>query len=60
MPRAPRLPETPGHHVIDSFTGYLPMFLAAGFGPTRESGRRTIVRRRLGAVVSGDRHGSTR
>jgi GNAT superfamily N-acetyltransferase len=42
-------PVRPGHHVIDSFTGYLPMFLAAGFEPTREAGRRTIVRRRLGA-----------
>jgi hypothetical protein len=36
-----------GHHVIGSFTRYLPMFLAAGFEPIREGGRRTIVRRRL-------------
>jgi GNAT superfamily N-acetyltransferase len=40
-------PVHSGQHVIDSFTGYLPMFLAAGFEPVREAGRRTIVRRRL-------------
>ena len=40
-------PVHAGHHVIDSFTGYLPMFVAAGFEPAREAGRRTIVRRRL-------------
>jgi GNAT superfamily N-acetyltransferase len=40
-------PVRTGHHVIDSFTGYLPMFLAAGFEPVRDAGRRTIVRRRL-------------
>lgn len=40
-------PVRSGHHVIDSFTGYLPMFLAAGFEPVRDAGRRTIVRRRL-------------
>jgi len=40
-------PVRAGHHVIDSFTGYLPMFLAAGFEPIRDAGRRTIVRRRL-------------
>jgi hypothetical protein len=33
--------------VIDSFTGYLPMFLDAGFEPVSSAGRRTIVRRRL-------------
>jgi GNAT superfamily N-acetyltransferase len=37
-------PVHEGHHVIDSFTGYLPMFLAAGFEPVRDAGRRTIVR----------------
>lgn len=40
-------PVRAGHHVIDSFTGYLPMFLAAGFEPVRDAGRRTIVRRWL-------------
>lgn len=40
-------PVRAGHHVIDSFTGYLPMFLEAGFEPVREAGRRTVVRRRL-------------
>jgi len=37
----------PDHPNIDSYTGYLPMFLAAGFEPERSAGRRTIVRRRL-------------
>ena len=46
-------PVRAGHHVIDSFTGYLPMFLAAGFEPVREAGRRTIVRRRLGGQPGG-------
>jgi GNAT superfamily N-acetyltransferase len=32
---------------IDAFTGYLPMFLAAGFEPVADGGRRTIVRRHL-------------
>ncbi len=36
------------HHMnIDAYTGYLPMFLDAGFAPVRDAGRRTIVRRRL-------------
>jgi GNAT superfamily N-acetyltransferase len=38
-------PVQPGHPNIDAFTGYLPMFLEAGFEVTREAGRRTIVRR---------------
>jgi GNAT superfamily N-acetyltransferase len=37
----------PGHANIDAYTGYLPMFLAAGFEPVGEGGRRTIVRRAL-------------
>jgi GNAT superfamily N-acetyltransferase len=37
----------PGHPNIDSYTGYLPMFLAAGFEIVADAGRRTIVRRRL-------------
>jgi GNAT superfamily N-acetyltransferase len=37
-----------GHANIDAYTGYLPMFLAAGFEPVGDGGRRTIVRRRLG------------
>ena len=40
-------PVREGHHVIDSFTGYLPMFLAAGFEPVRDAGRRVVVRRSL-------------
>lgn len=40
-------PVRPGHMNIDAYTGYLPMFLAAGFKPVREAGRRTIVRRRM-------------
>jgi GNAT superfamily N-acetyltransferase len=35
----------PDHPNIDAYTGYLPMFLAAGFEPVAEGGRRTIVRR---------------
>ena len=34
----------PDHPNIDSYTGYLPMFLAAGFEEVRSAGRRTIVR----------------
>ena len=37
----------PGHPNIDAYTGYLPMFLAAGFAPVREGGRRTVVRKTL-------------
>ena len=37
----------PRHPNIDSYTGYLPMFQAAGFERVGEGGRRTIVRRRL-------------
>ena len=37
----------PEHPNIDSYTGYLPMFLAAGFEPFVAGGRRMIVRRRL-------------
>ena len=37
----------PEHPNIDSYTGYLPMFRAAGFEPVREGGRRTIVRKHL-------------
>jgi GNAT superfamily N-acetyltransferase len=40
-------PVRAGHHVIDAFTGYAPMFHAAGFGAVKEAGRRTIMRRRL-------------
>ena len=34
----------PEHPNVDSYTGYLPMFLAAGFEPVRAAGRRTLVR----------------
>lgn len=40
-------PVPVGHMNIDAYTGYLPMFLAAGFEPVRDAGRRTIVRRYL-------------
>jgi GNAT superfamily N-acetyltransferase len=40
-------PVRPGHMNIDAYTGYLPMFLAAGFELVRPAGRRTIVRRSL-------------
>ena len=36
-----------GHMNIDAYTGYLPMFLTAGFLPVHEGPRRTVVRRRL-------------
>jgi GNAT superfamily N-acetyltransferase len=36
-----------GHPNIDAYTGYRPMFEAAGFEPVRSAGRRTIMRRRL-------------
>jgi GNAT superfamily N-acetyltransferase len=35
------------HANIDAYTGYLPMYLAAGYEVVKEGGRRTIVRRRL-------------
>jgi GNAT superfamily N-acetyltransferase len=37
----------PHHPNIDSYTGYLPMFLAAGFEHVRDGGRRAIVRKPL-------------
>jgi GNAT superfamily N-acetyltransferase len=37
----------PHHPNIDSYTGYLPMFLAAGFEHVDDGGRRAIVRKRL-------------
>ncbi len=40
-------PVAEGHMNIDAYTGYLPMFLEAGFVPMRAAGRRTIVRRTL-------------
>ena len=40
-------PVGPQHPNIDAYTGYLPMFLAAGYEVVKEAGRRTIVRRRL-------------
>ena len=37
-----------GNHMnLDAYTGYLPMFLAAGFEAVGDGGRRTIVRRSL-------------
>jgi GNAT superfamily N-acetyltransferase len=40
-------PVAPGHMNIDAYTGYLPMFVAAGFESVRDAGRRTVVRLRL-------------
>jgi GNAT superfamily N-acetyltransferase len=40
-------PVRPKHMNIDAYTGYLPMFLDAGFEVVRDAGRRIIVRRRL-------------
>lgn len=40
-------PVREGHMNIDAYTGYLPMFLAAGFEIVREAGRRIVVRRPL-------------
>ena len=40
-------PVREGHMNIDAYTGYLPMFLAAGFEVVRDAGRRTLVRRTL-------------
>jgi GNAT superfamily N-acetyltransferase len=37
------------HMNIDAYTGYLPMFLDAGFDVVRDAGRRLIVRRRIAA-----------
>jgi len=37
-----------GNHMnLDAYTGYLPMFLSAGFEAVGDGGRRTIVRRGL-------------
>jgi len=36
-----------GHMNVDAYTGYLPMYLAAGFEPKRAGSRRTVVRRQL-------------
>jgi GNAT superfamily N-acetyltransferase len=49
-------PVETGHMNIDAYTGYLPMFLDAGFELVRDAGRRKIVRRRL----TSSRPGSTR
>ena len=43
-------PVAPGHPTIDSYTGYLPMFVTADFELVREAGRRMLVRRTLGAT----------
>ena len=43
-------PVRAGHPTLDAHTGYLPMFLAAGFEIVRPAGRRSIVRRALGQV----------
>jgi GNAT superfamily N-acetyltransferase len=49
-------PVRQGHMNIDAYTGYLPMFLEAGFEEVRDAGRRIVVRRRL----KPSRRGSTR
>jgi GNAT superfamily N-acetyltransferase len=40
-------PVRQGHMNIDAYTGYLPMFLDAGFDVVRDAGRRILVRRGL-------------
>jgi GNAT superfamily N-acetyltransferase len=45
----------PNHPNIDAYTGYLPMFLAAGFEAVGHGGRRTIVRRRVNVAARGRR-----
>ncbi len=40
-------PVREGHMNIDAYTGYLAMFVRAGFEVVRNAGRRTIVRRQL-------------
>ena len=50
--RAPILEAYPvreGHMNIDAYTGYLPMFLHAGFEQVHDAGRRVVVRKRLHA-----------
>jgi GNAT superfamily N-acetyltransferase len=42
-------PVREGHMNIDAYTGYLPMFLDAGFEVVRDAGRRLIVRRGIPA-----------
>ena len=42
-------PVRQGHMNIDAYTGYLPMFLDAGFEVVRDAGRRLIVRRGIRA-----------
>jgi GNAT superfamily N-acetyltransferase len=37
----------PHHTNVDAYTGYLPMYIAAGFDEVADGGRRTIVRKRL-------------
>jgi GNAT superfamily N-acetyltransferase len=49
-------PVREGHMNIDAYTGYLPMFLDAGFDVVRDAGRRLVVRRGL----RPSRRGSTR
>ena len=54
--RAPILegyPVREGHMNIDAYTGYLPMFVEAGFEVTRDAGRRTLVRRPLDRAHEG-------
>ncbi len=51
---APALEAYPvrvGHMNIDAYTGYVPMFVDAGFETVREAGRRIVVRRRLRWMV---------
>jgi GNAT superfamily N-acetyltransferase len=40
-------PVGPTHMNLDAYTGYLPMFKAAGYETVRKAGRRTIVRKRV-------------
>ena len=40
-------PVDAGHMNLDAYTGYLPMFTAAGYRTMRRAGRRSIVRKRV-------------
>jgi len=41
-------PVAPKQINLDAYTGYAPMFAAAGYEVVRQSGRRTLVRKEVG------------
>lgn len=46
-------PVGPKHINLDAYTGYLPMFSAAGYEAVRPSGRRTLVRKTVAPRSKG-------